>query len=180
MRTLQLGGGWSPSSALRLTARAFALRHEDAVVAAQDGALLRPENLPPRLLAGVDVEGSVAPFGDVVHVRGGVSAVHVVDGAVKGDDDDVYSAVVDGNVAPFAGVVAGVRARALLIDPKDAAVVDLYASADVADRVVVIVVLKNAFDALELATDDAAPPFADPVRYPGAGRSLSVSLEAHF
>lgn len=178
VRTLQLGGGWSPSSALRISARAFALRHEDAVVAAQDGALLRPENLPPRLLAGADVSGDAALFDDVVHVRGGVASVHAVDGS--DDRDGVDSAVFDANVAVAAGVVVGARGRAALLDPKDAAVVDLYGSADVADRFVLIATWKNAFDALELARDDDAPPFADPVRYPGPGRSFTVSLEAHF
>ena len=176
VRTLQLGAGFAPSSVLRLSTRVFGLRHEDGVVAVQDGARLRPVNVAPRLLVGGDLSGDIAPLDELLHLRGGFVGTSVVDGG----SGVILHSVIDASISPQPAFTFGARARAALREPVDRAVVDVYGTATVADVVIVTAVLRNAFDALEQAIDDKAPPFAEPVLYPGAGRTLNIAIEARF
>ena len=181
VRTLQLNASFAPSSALSLSARAFGLRHEDVISSVVEGARLRPTNLPPRLLAGGEVNADISPLMDVVHLRGGLVGVTPIGDAAGAS---LLQAVIDVSATPIDALNLGVRGRAALRDPKDAAVVDVYASAavgsDVKDDLVVVFAVRNLIDALELARDTEAPPFADPVLYPGAGRTLTLTLEGRF
>lgn len=185
VRTLQMTASWSPSQALSLSARAFGLRHEDAIASVVEGARLRPANLAPRLLAGGELGAEVSPFVDVLHLRGGLVGVTPIAADPSADASAaLLQAVVDVNAQPTSALNVGVRGRAALKDPRDSAVVDVYASAavgsDVSDDLVVVFAIRNALDALELARDIQAPPFADPVLYPGAGRSLTLAIEGRF
>jgi len=185
VRTLQLTASWSPSQALSLSARAFGLRHEDAIASVVDGARLRPTNLAPRLLGGGELGAEVSPFVDVLHLRGGLVGVTPIAADPSADAGAaLLQAVFDINATPTRALNLGVRGRAALKDPKDSAVVDVYAAAavgsDVSDDLVVVFAIRNALDALELARDTQAPPFADPVLYPGAGRTLTLAIEGRF
>ncbi|MBI1948430.1 MAG: TonB-dependent receptor [Deltaproteobacteria bacterium] len=181
VRMLEAGAGFAPSAALRLSADLFALRHEDALAAVVDNALLTPINLAPRHVLGGELQGRVEPQPGLT-LEGGAALARTVDGPdLAFDAAQLFFQTV---VAPGPGVELGGRARARMLFGVDRAagsdaVLDSFGSLTTGDLTLVLTV-RNMLGSELPSRDLAALPSASDVALPAPDRSLFVSIEGRL
>ncbi len=173
----------APSLNLRVAARGFVLRHEDALQDVVNVGVLTPQNAKPRWLLGGDGEARLALFAQRVQLQGGVAGVRTISGADVAAD--ALTSVADVDVRVRDAVHVGARARALhrlgaAQRSPDAATFDAYAAFDPGAALSVSVVLHNLADANERTFDPDTLPFSPAALYPGAGRSLVLAVEGRL
>ncbi len=179
VRTLELSSSWSPSPRLRLDARAYGLRHEDALADVVKGGLLVPKNLAARIVVGGELTGAVQPFGDALSLEGALAGARTVFGPSV--DEDLAQAVAGVRVSPFSGVSAGVRGRAVLRSAGQSALVDAWCALfPFGDTLGLTASVRNVLDGDEPSVDRFAPPQADPLLLPSPGRVVTLAVEAHL
>lgn len=181
VRMVELGAGFAPSAALRLSGDLFGLRHEDALAAQIEQGLLRPTNLAPRRVLGGELVARVEPQPGLA-LDGGAALARTVDGPDLAFD--VAQFFVQGVVTPAAGLELGGRARArhlFGVDRAAGAAANLDAFASLATgELTLAIALRNLLGSEEPSRDLAALPSASDVALPAPDRSLFVSVEGRL
>ncbi|MCC7069676.1 MAG: TonB-dependent receptor [Deltaproteobacteria bacterium] len=181
VRMLELGAGFAPSAALRLNADLFALRHEDALAAVIERALLTPANLAPRHVLGGELSSRVVPQAGLA-LEAGASLARTVDGPdLAFDSAQIFAQTT---VSPAPGLELGGRSRARLLFGVDRAAgadatLDAFGSVTTGD-LTLVVTLRNMLGSEMPSRDLAALPSASDVALPSPDRSLFVSVEGRL
>jgi outer membrane receptor protein involved in Fe transport len=181
-RTAELGLAFSPLDGLvKVDLAGFLTRHENAIRPEVVGMRWTPVNVAPRLVVGAELSATAEIVRDLLRASLGVSYARTVDGPRL--EDDLLAAVGQIEVSPFERLDVGVRGRALyrqgLTPSRSSVLADVYAAWRVLDRhLAVRVALRNAFDAVESASDAAAlGPGPAQVLIPSPGRQFFVGVE---